>query len=291
MKTLAQPLLVLFVGAGILGGFTTIASANSQYSARRSNSVKLIWRRSMGTHIYTATQGARYSKHLGIRYSNNDVTSNAIWYTDAHEKLYDKHKHTSAIYYHVKTADGNLDGWIWRGYLKPASRPTSNGSANSGTSTAPSKPNTSATNTKIKDLDWENTGNKDHISSADMKLMSLFPNSVYDSKVRLAANGYLSIHDAPNVGYYQGYTEKAKEHFKSLLSVSGVNTDNFEYVHFHANNTENLASMEAALKSAGYGPEKRAQYTNWRIGGGLIPMDSEHEGLLPGEGIMILVKP
>ena len=115
---LAQGVIALVASAGMFGFMTTTASANSQYSAARSNSVKLVWRKSMKQHMYTATKGARYSKHLGIRYSNNDVTPTVTWYTDAHEKLYKKYKGHSAIYYHVKSADGALQGWIWRGYLR-----------------------------------------------------------------------------------------------------------------------------------------------------------------------------
>ncbi|WP_225363791.1 hypothetical protein [Levilactobacillus brevis] len=119
MKKMMQLATVLGIGAGILGLSSVPASANSQYSAKRANSVRLVWRTSMKRHAYTATQGARYSKHLGIRYSNNDVTPTVTWYTDAHEKLYKKYQGHSTIYYHVKSADGTLQGWIWRGYLKP----------------------------------------------------------------------------------------------------------------------------------------------------------------------------
>lgn len=118
MKRILQGIFAAIVGVGVLS-VTTSVSANGQYSATRSNSVKLVWRKSMGRHAFTATQGARYSRHLAIRYSNNDVTPNVTWYTDAHEKFYKKYKGRNAIYYHVKSADGTLQGWIWRGYLKP----------------------------------------------------------------------------------------------------------------------------------------------------------------------------
>jgi GH25 family lysozyme M1 (1,4-beta-N-acetylmuramidase) len=93
-------------------------SAGKQYSASRSKSVKLIWRKSMGRHYYQTTKGARYSKHLGIRYGYNADLSNVTWRTDAHEKLYKKNTGHYAIYYHVKSTTGNHGGWIWRGYLK-----------------------------------------------------------------------------------------------------------------------------------------------------------------------------
>lgn len=97
-----------------------LKAKQGQYSAKRSNSVKLVWRKSMAQHAYTATTGARYSKHLGVKYGNNAATADTIWLTDAHEKLYRKAKGNSAIYYHVTSSDGKLQGWIWRGYLKAA---------------------------------------------------------------------------------------------------------------------------------------------------------------------------
>ncbi|MGX6428068.1 hypothetical protein [Levilactobacillus yonginensis] len=89
----------------------------SQYSAARANSVRLVWRRSMKAHQFHTMRGARYSKHLGTRYAYN--RDNITWVTDAHEKLYNKRKHTSAIYYHVHTLYSPHGGWIWRGYLTP----------------------------------------------------------------------------------------------------------------------------------------------------------------------------
>ena len=124
MKKVIKGTLALITGAGMLGLSGVTASANSQYSATRSRSVKLVWRKSMHRHALTATQGARYSKHLGLRYGQNAVTASVTWYTDAHEKLYRKAQGRSAIYYHVKNADGTLQGWIWRGYLKSATGAT-----------------------------------------------------------------------------------------------------------------------------------------------------------------------
>ncbi|KRK20494.1 hypothetical protein FC61_GL001274 [Levilactobacillus brevis ATCC 14869 = DSM 20054] len=132
MKKMMQLATVLGVSVGIFGLANVAASANSQYSAKRSNSVRLVWRTNMRRHACTATQGAHHSKHLGIRYSNNDVTQIITWYTDAHEKLYKKYKGHNAIYYHVKSVDGALKGWIWRGYLKSVA--TSNNGKSSSSS-------------------------------------------------------------------------------------------------------------------------------------------------------------
>lgn len=131
---------VVMIGASL--AVSQPASANSQYSAKRSNTVRLVWRRSMHAHTYTATRGARYSKHLGIRYSFNDVTTGVTWTTIGHEKLYNKSKGTSAIYYHVKSTDGTLGGWIWRGYLTSTSATTTTATTTTATTTQSTKAET-----------------------------------------------------------------------------------------------------------------------------------------------------
>ncbi|GAY72374.1 lysin [Lentilactobacillus kosonis] len=95
----------------------------NQYSASRSQSVKLIWRTSMKSHAFYTTKGARYSKHLGTRYDYNKNLPNVTWYTDAHEKLYKKNTGKYAIYYHVRSNDNAHGGWIWRGYLTSGVNP------------------------------------------------------------------------------------------------------------------------------------------------------------------------
>lgn len=127
------------------------ATTKGQYSAARSNSVKLVWRKSMKQHAYTATTGARYSKHLGTKYGNNADTADVTWLTDAHEKLYRKAKGNSAIYYHVKSSDGKLQGWIWRGYLKAqTSDSTQDATTNTSSTTTDLKKNQSATSFTVQ---------------------------------------------------------------------------------------------------------------------------------------------
>lgn len=121
MKRFIQGTLALSLGLGLWLAATTTASAN-QYSAKRGNSVRLIWRKPMGQQQFTANQGYRYSKHLTVRYDRNASVSATTWFTDAHEKLYQKNRHNYAIYYHVRNGSGSMQGWIWRGYLKPVAK-------------------------------------------------------------------------------------------------------------------------------------------------------------------------
>lgn len=101
-------------------------ASKSQYSATRSKSVKLIWRKSMGRYAFHTLKGARYSKHMGIRYGYNEDLPNVTWYTDAHQKLYKKNTGHYAIYYHVRSHDNAHGGWIWRGYLTRGINPNQN---------------------------------------------------------------------------------------------------------------------------------------------------------------------
>lgn len=120
MKRVMQGIFAVGVGLGLVGLTQTRAWASQRYSAQRSNSVRLVWRRSMGRHALVATKGARYSEHLGIRYGYNAATRHTVWYTNAHEELYDKASGQYRIYYHVNTANYQSGGWIWRGYLTAA---------------------------------------------------------------------------------------------------------------------------------------------------------------------------
>jgi hypothetical protein len=169
-------------------------TAASQYSAARSNDVKLIWRHAMGRHAYTATTGARYSEHLGTRYGFNTETAKVTWYTTAHEKLYFKDSRTYAIYYHVTNASQSLQGWIWNGYLKPVttstgttSTPTHPGSGDTSTSngnpsaTTPVTTNNSANNDNYSDNAQE-FNDIDNIKFAQ-QILQLSPNMVEDEKL------------------------------------------------------------------------------------------------------------
>lgn len=124
MKKTIRSFLLVVASLGIWYGSTSIASANSQYSTKRSNSVRLVWRKSMARHAFTAAKGSRYSKHLGMCYGQNSSLSSVTWYTDAYEKLYQKDRHNYAIYYHVQNYNNKVQGWIWRGYLKPVIKQT-----------------------------------------------------------------------------------------------------------------------------------------------------------------------
>ena len=106
--------------AGAMVANPTNAQASS-YSTKRNNSVKLVWRKSMGRHAFKANKGALYSKHLGYKYANLSAYPNTTWYTIGHEKLHNKAKGTNPIYYKVVSANGKHTGWVYRGYLKKVS--------------------------------------------------------------------------------------------------------------------------------------------------------------------------
>ncbi|WP_341778215.1 hypothetical protein [Levilactobacillus sp. HBUAS70063] len=232
MKKIVQTLLVLGVGAGVMGATSLSASANSQYSAKRSKSVRLVWRKPMKQHAFTATQGARYSRHLGIRYSNNDVTPTVTWYTDAHEKLYKKNKGYSAIYYHVKSADGTLQGWIWRGYLKAA--------GSTPTTTKPTTPTVSAPTGKLTE------SNEKAFAAA---LKQLFPGTITDQKLSREANAAAWPTDAVDGDYVGPH--------QTVIHLRNPQSDALPFY---------FKAYEPLLTAAGYPASVRAGYAGWHIG-------------------------
>jgi len=252
MKKIVQAMLILGVGAGIVGVTSTTASANSQYSAKRSKSVRLVWRKSMKRHAMTATTGARYSKHLGIRYSNNDVTPTVTWYTDAHEKLYKKNKGHNAIYYHVKSADGTLQGWIWRGYLKPVST-KKNALAAVNAQPDPKNP------------DWVSL--KDE-TPVDKEILSLFPGTIEDKTLDAQAGSVVYTNDGEETP-----ATPAGQTFIYLSNSSALmDTKNYDKL----------------LTAAGYPAAKRAQYRGWHIGV-RTQIDNEWgEGISEGDAAVYL---
>jgi hypothetical protein len=166
------------VGLGTVFTFQANVNAASQYSAKRSHEVKLIWRKAMGKHAFTAPTGARFSKHLGTRYGYNTETADVTWYTDAHEKLYLKNLHMYSIYYHVANSDQSLQGWIWKGYMKPTNV-NSGSTTDSGNST---QNDTGGTGSSSDNSNGANTSNK-YLNNNAKTILSLFKGTKYDDKV------------------------------------------------------------------------------------------------------------
>lgn len=272
MKKIVKVALALGVSLGVAGMATTTASANSQYSASRSNSVRLVWRRSMGRYAYTATKGARYSMHLGIRYSNNDVTPTVTWYTDMHEKLYEKYKRRSAIYYHVKSADGTLQGWIWRGYLKSSTTNMSNttSSSNSGTKQNAQQP--------------AKTNELDPVITQSM-LKDLFPGTIYDLALTNAAKEFIGLDDFGQVS--SNFNQEGLEHWVSPRFES---FNKLKFIKFFSQDPTSEKSVEQALIKANFDQDARSTYKGWYIGGAALGLDDIEEGVEPGEGLIFLIQ-
>ena len=240
MKRVMQAIMTVGVVAGAWGTTSVSASANSQYSAARSHSVKLVWRKSMKRHTYTATKGARYSKHLGIRYSNNDVTPTVAWYTDAHEKLYRKNKGNSAIYYHVKSADGTLQGWIWRGYLTKAV------STNAATTPTPTTTQTPSTYEAMAKKAILSMGMGAKPDAKTMQLAKTILNDVLESNVHFSSESELF----PN-------TEKNNQNV-----YLGDLTDNQGFNNITSPGAQFLFNLlkQNGIENMGYGTNKARTY-------------------------------
>ncbi|NLR09827.1 MULTISPECIES: hypothetical protein [Lactobacillaceae] len=249
---LFQGALAIGVGVGLLGFGGISAAASSQYSAARSRSVRLVWRKPMKQRAYTATTGSRFSRHLGVRYSKNKATANVTWYTDAHEKMYKKYQGHSTIYYHVKSADRTLQGWIWRGYLKPVKAKTSDAAV---TATAnPDDPGTRAPIANERLLDQE--------------ILNLFPGTIEDKTLDQQAGAVVYTDDGE-----EGPTVKPGQVYIRLYNSARVM------------NTQNYANL---LAKAGYPATKRSQYRGWHIGVRAQVEDGYGEGVSQGDAAIFL---
>lgn len=279
MHNLSKAAIVAIVGLSTWGIFTTTASANSQYSAARSNSVKLVWRRSMGRHALIAAQGARYSKHLGVRYSNNYATASVTWYTDAHEKLYNYRKRTSAIYYHVKSTDGALQGWIWRGYLKTptvTTKPT----------TPVKKTTTSNTSSETQSGElWYAKTSAQYAKAIQTESAYKLANAVWKLFPGTKLNLWLS-RDASHAQELSGLQTKSddpdevrlKSNLINYYKKNGISNPNIcvtwalghrsqDFANtFGLPLNERMTDMIKAMNHDGLTPAKRASFRGWYIG-------------------------
>lgn len=233
----------------------------AQYSAARANSVRLVWRGTMQAHSYHTNRGARYSKHLGLRYAYN--RENITWITNAHEKLYDKQTHTSAIYYHVNSADGRHGGWIWRGYLVAGVAVTS------GTTTGTSTPTTSTTTSTTTDAtDDANTRLENQLETL---IRGLFPGTIADSHLLQTTSDIIFPTDGVDAEFItapQGQT---------LIRLSyPVTQDTY------------AKTYDRLLTQQGYPASKRAQYKGWHIGVSVQGDDEYGEGVSQGDAAILL---
>ncbi|WP_225428263.1 hypothetical protein [Levilactobacillus enshiensis] len=266
MKQVVKGIIALGVGVSLLGSLGTTASANSQYSASRSNSVRLVWRAKMGRHAMTAVKGSRYSKHLGTWYGYNSSLSDVTWYTNAHEKLYDVATGKYLIYYHVNSADGQHGGWIWRGYLKSAA-------------TTPATPTTSSMN-------WTAATQAEQLRPADIKLMQLFPHAAYDGALMAVVNQVFA--SPTNQPILTEEDSGANNDFDQLLTKNNALYSAFYLVRFKVDDPNSLAEVKQAVNdklTAG----QRADLQRWRIAGKIAPSDSSNQSPYLKSGMGLLV--
>ncbi|WP_225419764.1 hypothetical protein [Levilactobacillus cerevisiae] len=252
------------------GWHSSIVGEASNYSARRANSVRLVWRHSMGRHAYHTVKGARYSKHLGVKYSTNDDLPDVTWYTDAHEKLYNKAKRTSAIYYHVKSGDGQHGGWIWRGYLTAGQAAEVAGT----TSQQSDNPKVVLFNAKSSAEYQHAIETQDYYALAK-NVWALFPGT--------KLNLWLSQFTA-----YSGIIGSQNKHNFDGLKSEGVSSPG-EIVSWDLGNrwkelqdsksrsmSERIKWLTEKLNQSGLSKVKREQFKDWYIG--LNFVDDENDG-------------
>ncbi|WP_156153321.1 hypothetical protein [Levilactobacillus spicheri] len=119
MRIVRLGMVVALLVTGV--GLTVSTAAADQYLARRATSVKVLWRRPLKQqHPYRLRRDDRYSRHLRVRYARQRHWQDRVWLADAHQKVYDRYSHKTAIYDHLRDRQGKSGGWVWRGYLVPA---------------------------------------------------------------------------------------------------------------------------------------------------------------------------
>ncbi len=264
MKKVIKGIVALGVGVGLFGSLGTTASAKSQYSARRANSVRLVWRTSMKRHAMTATKGSRYSKHLGTWYGYNSSLSDVTWYTNAHEKLYDVATGKYLIYYHVNSADGQHGGWIWRGYLKSAA----------------STPATLTTST----MNWASATKTAGLQPADIALMKLFPHATYDPDLMTAVNQVFASTD--NQPILSEEISSANDDFDNLLTANNTEYSGFYLVRFHVKDPANAAEVKQAIDDAVTAADQ-ADLQRWTIAGKIAPLGTKTPYVSGGMGLLV----
>ncbi|AKP65081.1 hypothetical protein FC99_GL001223 [Levilactobacillus koreensis JCM 16448] len=266
MKRFVKGIIAVGISAGLLGSLNTTASASSQYSASRSNSVRLVWRTSMGRHAMTATHGSRYSKHLGTWYGYNSSLSDVTWVTNAHEKLYDVVTGKYLIYYHVNSADGQHGGWIWRGYLKPAA----------------SNPATPTTST----MNWTAATQAAGLQPADISLMKLFPHATYDAKLMAAVNQVFAFGD--NQPILTEQIMQANNDFNQVLTANHDDYSAIYLVRFKVTDPNNLTEVKQAVATA-LDAKGQATLQRWQIAGKIAPLGigTQSNYLRSGMGLLV----
>ena len=265
----------IVLGSLGLGGVVATASASRPgYSAQRSNLFRLIWRKPMGSYSYTAVSGGRYSKHIGTRYGWSVQTDTVVFYTDAHEEFYKKDIKKYVIYYHVKSADGQYSGWIWRKNLQAIKAPSI----------------TAARSLTVDDMDWSLAMENAGVTQAEVQMMKLFPKTIYSNSTMNASEQLLR-------GVSKGVFSLSKPNSPETLSAEEdvltgykIPFKSFKVISFTAKDPESADSVAAALTAAGYDAKTRSQFAGWHIGGQLFGSDDDDEGTNPGEGVVMLTK-
>ncbi|WP_143462002.1 hypothetical protein [Levilactobacillus enshiensis] len=274
MNLKIRGLLIGGIILGSLGWSEMTASATfiqPEYSARRSNLFRLVWRKPMGSYSYTFETGGMYSKHIGTLYTWSVEADTNIFYTDAHEELYKKDIKKNVIYYHVKTADGKYSGWIWRKNLKPIKAPTI----------------AVARNLTVDDMDWSLALRYDDVTTDEVQMMKLFPKTIYNNDTMQVGQQLLDSRNNLDLKKSDAKTLAAEGQY---LTSEQVPFSAFKVISFVAKDPENVASVDAALTAAGYPAKNRAQFAGWHIGGDLVGSDDDNEGTFPGEGVVVLTK-
>lgn len=114
MRAFVLGILVL-VGVLIAGSFSTTASQPAQAQSAKVVRVKTMNISKKATHV---SQGAMYSSNRLTKMVHNGANyKGTTFYTYQQAQVTRSNKKKTA-YVYIKSANGQVTGWIWKGYLK-----------------------------------------------------------------------------------------------------------------------------------------------------------------------------
>ncbi|MFC6253757.1 hypothetical protein ACFP1H_04065 [Secundilactobacillus hailunensis] len=273
--------LSLVVGGGLLFGLsTTQTTAHASTYLRYYENIpnKTVSVTNKNAYVYN---NGRLSRKVGtMRYYGSKVEE----YYAAHVVKNGK----ASIYYKFRA--GNRTGWVWHGYLK---------SIASSTGTTPTSGATTPTNTTVDNMNWSAIEKRDVLDSTQEYIMQLFPDTIYNRSVELAAQQLWSAGSADGVDFDESQQSLQRwlssTHFISgdyghrVSSSKTINSTGFVGIPFTVKAPYDHAAILRALDQAGYDANARSKFAGWSIGAEYEEPGSTDEGPQAGDALVYLV--
>ncbi|GAW98683.1 hypothetical protein [Secundilactobacillus mixtipabuli] len=289
--------LSLVVGGGLLFGLsTTQTTAHASTYLRYYENIpnKTVSVTNKNAYVYN---NGRLSRKMGtMRYYGSKVEE----YYAAHVVKNGK----ASIYYKFRV--GHRTGWVWHGYLKsitsstgttPTTTPTSGETTPTNTTTVGGK--STAPGTTVDNMNWSAIEKRDVLDSTQEYIMQLFPGTIYNRSVELAAQQLWSAGSIDGVDFNESQQSLQRwlstTHFISgdyghiVSSSKTINSTGFVGIPFTVKAPYDHAAILRALDQAGYDANARSKFAGWSIGAEYEEPDNTDEGPQAGDALVYLV--